>query len=223
MNAAIAVALPCNQRKGRCTPSGVCPRTAAALSRLEARATRLLAAVWVAGVLAGCGGGDLADLEAFVGGNDSTKAAQSPSTEVAPQHETPVPFAYGAMHGRSPFEPAAAKLDAKGATTGLRPDASRQRQALERFPLGQLQLVGGMRGRGVDYALIQDPLGEVRRVTVGDYLGTDHGRIARIRDDGVDLVEIVRDGAGGWLRRSRTVTLASVAEQASDPRTEEVP
>jgi len=48
----------------------------------------------------------------------------------------------------------------------------------------------------------------VHRVTAGDYMGTNHGRIESIDDTRLELEEIVSDGAGGWLRRSRTVQLS---------------
>jgi type IV pilus assembly protein PilP len=40
-------------------------------------------------------------------------------------------------------------------------------------------------------------------------MGTDHGRIVSIDEAVIELDEIVPDGVGGWLKRSRTVRLAS--------------
>jgi type IV pilus assembly protein PilP len=40
-------------------------------------------------------------------------------------------------------------------------------------------------------------------------MGTDHGRISRISEASIDLIEIVPDGVGGWVERERTVSLGT--------------
>ncbi len=65
------------------------------------------------------------------------------------------------------------------------------------------------------YALVRDPAGGVHKVQVGDYLGTDHGRITSIDEIEVQLMEIVSDGTGGWVERARTVTLGGGEEEPS--------
>jgi type IV pilus assembly protein PilP len=45
------------------------------------------------------------------------------------------------------------------------------------------------------------------RVSSGAYMGQSDGRITDIQADRVDLVELVPDGAGGWLERPAAVTL----------------
>ncbi|MDE0190628.1 MAG: pilus assembly protein PilP, partial [Gammaproteobacteria bacterium] len=56
-------------------------------------------------------------------------------------------------------------------------------------------------------ALIRDPSGITHPLAVGDYLGRDHGRIAAIRPLGIDILELVEDGQGGWMARARTLDL----------------
>jgi len=67
-------------------------------------------------------------------------------------------------------------------------------------------MVGTLANGGGRYALIKGGDG-VHRVKIGDYLGRNHGRIVEISDAGVDVVEIVPDGEGGWLERPRSLTL----------------
>jgi len=45
------------------------------------------------------------------------------------------------------------------------------------------------------------------RVQVGAYLGQSDGRVTAINEDRVELVELVPDGAGGWLERPATILL----------------
>jgi type IV pilus assembly protein PilP len=47
---------------------------------------------------------------------------------------------------------------------------------------------------------------------VGDYIGTQWGRIERIEEAHVELVEIVSNGGGGWLRRPRTIEMNQTGE-----------
>ncbi|MCB1693939.1 MAG: pilus assembly protein PilP, partial [Pseudomonadales bacterium] len=54
--------------------------------------------------------------------------------------------------------------------------------------------------------------GGVHRVQVGDFMGTNWGKIESINDTRIDLTEIVSDGQGGWLRRPRTLELKGVSE-----------
>ena len=81
------------------------------------------------------------------------------------------------------------------------------RQYLERFDIGQLSMVGTLSRDGTQFALILDSEGGVHPVRTGDYLGRNHGRITQVSEATLRIVEIVSDGAGGWLERSRTVQL----------------
>ena len=48
-----------------------------------------------------------------------------------------------------------------------------------------------------------------QRGGVGDYMGGRHGRVQRIGDASLELVELVPDG-GGWARRRRTLAAPPV-------------
>jgi type IV pilus assembly protein PilP len=75
-----------------------------------------------------------------------------------------------------------------------------------------LSMVGTLAQDGQSWALIEDGERGVHRVQVGDYMGSSWGQIERISDTGIDITEIVSDGAGGWLRRPRTIELKGLAE-----------
>jgi type IV pilus assembly protein PilP len=95
---------------------------------------------------------------------------------------------------RSPFVPSIRALP-----SAVRPNPDRPRQYLERFPLDSLKLVGTLRlGKDV-YALVQDPHGIVHRVTYGNYLGQNDGKIVAIHPNGLVLREILANGTGGWV------------------------
>jgi len=127
-----------------------------------------------------------------------------------PPFEQVAPFAYQAGGFRSPFEaPVEVVPGRKNRVEGrkVRPDATRVKQYLEQFNIGQLAMVGTLEQRGQLYALIRDIEEGVHRVRAGDYMGSDHGKILAIHDTAIDLIEIVSDGTGGWVERQRQVSL----------------
>jgi len=169
--------------------------------------TRVTACLLTASVIAGCGHEppDSAPPVAGAAGSASHAAA------IPTVYATGV-FRYGAMAERNPFEP---YTELQGARSSNAPDPTRRRQPQERFPLGQLEMVGTLAGRGKAVALIRDPAGTTHPLAVGDYLGRDHGRITKVRETGVDLVEYIEDDQGGWKVRPRTVEL-SIPESTDD-------
>ena len=57
------------------------------------------------------------------------------------------------------------------------------------------------------YALISDPDGLIHRVQPENYLGRNHGRVLSVYDDRIELQELVRNGADGWMPRDAKVAL----------------
>ena len=121
----------------------------------------------------------------------------------APQQQpAPVPLAYSGSEFRSPFSLPAPKPRV-GPPSNVRPNPARKREPLERYALGTLRLVGFVEQRGELFALVQPPDGGITRIVVGNHLGRNHGRVVRLSKAGIDIVEIVPDGAGAWMERRR--------------------
>jgi type IV pilus assembly protein PilP len=91
-------------------------------------------------------------------------------------------------------------------TGNIKPDVNRPKQFLEGFNIETFSMVGILANASGRYALVNGA-GGVHRVKVGDYLGRNDGRITKITDGEIDVIEIVPDGEGGWLERPRTITL----------------
>jgi type IV pilus assembly protein PilP len=159
-------------------------------------------------LLAGCGGSDdFADLRAFM---DEVRARPAPPVEALPTIVQAPPFAYQAGDMRSPFDPPVVLKRVERPAGGVRvePDIRRQREYLEQFPVTSLAMVGSIAQDKRLQALVRDGNGAVHRVGHGNYLGSDHGRVNRISEAAIELIEIVPDGAGGWVERARTLALA---------------
>ena len=119
-------------------------------------------------------------------------------------------FTYSAMNLRSPFVQSIPEESSKkeAVTGGIHPDANRHKEALETFPLDSLRMVGTIEKEGKKWSLIVDPSSAVTRVTVGNYIGQNHGRIDKVLDDKLELTEIVPDPNGGWRERKASISIA---------------
>lgn len=90
--------------------------------------------------------------------------------------------------------------------------SNRQREVLEDFDLATLKLVAIFK-RGEDrVAMVQDATGKGYIVRRGNYMGKNNGRIEKIDDDTLYLVEQVLNPAGDITERQVTLTLKEVNE-----------
>ena len=157
-----------------------------------------LALVAITGCTRGSG-----DLENWIA---EVKARPAPPLEGIPVMQQFESFEYAAQDLRDPFSPPIAARD--GAGDGPRPDPDRRREELEAFPLDSLKMSGTLGGAaGQQRGLVMTPDRVVHRVRVGNYLGQNEGRITGIYEDRIELVELVTDGAGGWLERRASIAL----------------
>ncbi|MEH6528566.1 MAG: pilus assembly protein PilP [Porticoccus sp.] len=159
-------------------------------------------------ILSGCsGGGQHEDLQRFMA---DAKAKPVGDIEPLPTFRAYKTFRYGAIAMRSPFEPPLA-LALTDSVTGSEkvpaPDKGRKREYLESYNFAALSLVGILSKDGQFWSLINDGGGGIHRVTVGNYVGKNHGRITSVSDSKADVIEVVPDGKGSWVERPRTLAL----------------
>lgn len=84
---------------------------------------------------------------------------------------------------------------------------NRNREELEQFPLDALRMVGTLDNDSNNWAIVLDPDGVVHRVKVGNYLGTNIGKVINIFEDRVELREIIQDSTGRWEEREAALAL----------------
>ncbi len=163
------------------------------------RMPMLFALVIVCATLTACGLGR-GDLEKWVA---EVKARPAPPLQPLPVVKQFEMFEYTAQNLRDPFDQT---FNGEG-STGPRPDPGRRKQTLEGFPLDSLKMVGTL-GAGKNItALVMAPDKVTYRVNPGMYLGQSDGRVTAVHEGQVDLVELVPDGAGGWLERPARLAL----------------
>jgi type IV pilus assembly protein PilP len=130
--------------------------------------------------------------------------------EPPPEFKAYKTYTYSAAALRSPFSPPVEieTVQVPRGTQDVKPDLNRPREQLESYSIDSLQMVGTIRRPEGDlYALVSDSSGALHRVSQGNFLGRNHGKILNIRENKIDVVEIVSDGLDGWLERPRTIIL----------------
>ncbi len=155
-------------------------------------------------MLSACGG-DMDDLDQYI---NTIKARPGGRIEPLPEIKPYEVYTYvaDAQGIRSPFVPDTPQ--ASSSSGGARPDLDRSREYLESFPLDSLGMVGTLYIGETMYGLLQTSDGLIHRVTPGNYLGQNDGRITEISESEVALVEIISDGIGGYIERDAAVGLA---------------
>ena len=167
---------------------------------------RMVAGTCLVLLLSACGRGitstpgDAPNLEKWTA---DVRARPAPPLDPLPVMQQFESFEYTAQTMRDPFSDAWSNAD----STGLRPDPNRRKETLEQYPLDSLDMVGTIGGGSNLIALVMAPDKVTYRVRPGAYLGQSDGRITGVHEDRIELVELVPDGAGGWLERPASIAL----------------
>lgn len=154
-------------------------------------------------LLSACGG-SMSDLEDYA---TDVKSRKSGEVDPIPQIVPYSPFTYVASGRRDPF--AALTFARANSDDGLRPDLNRNREPLEEYPLDGLRMVGTIRRRDDRYALVRAADGIIHRVTTGNYMGQNFGKIIAISDADIQLVELISDGFGGYTEQPANIALST--------------
>jgi len=160
----------------------------------------------LAALLVGCGGDrEFRDLQDFMAKTRAKPGGKIDPIPTFPPYEV---FKYGAMALRSPFDvPATVATEGTSGTPAVAPNQARAREVLENYNFASLSMVGSLYRDGARWSLIDDGAGQIHRVTLGSYMGKNHGRIVSVNEDRTDVIEIIPDGEDGWVERSRALSL----------------
>lgn len=157
--------------------------------------------------LSACSGSSNQDLKDFI---EETKRRPAGQIEPLPPFVPYQSFTYSAMTERAPFDPPVEDIDqlVLGKKTNVTPDTSREKEFLEGFNIASLNMVGTIEQNGTLWALINDGQGGIHRVTQGNHLGKNYGRIVATSKRQIDIIEIVPNGADGWVERPQVIKIA---------------
>jgi type IV pilus assembly protein PilP len=167
-----------------------------------------VASLLLCAAVAGCSGEEHSDLRHFVQDSDKLPHGNIPPLPEVKPYEA---YTYNAYDLVDPFKPR--KIEPpKGSGGGVAPDLNRRREPLEAFPLENLRMVGTLEQNKRMYALVRAPDNTLYRVTAGNYLGQNFGRIVGISESQVKLKEIVQDSAGNWEEKEQVLLLSEEQE-----------
>ncbi|MDO9452626.1 MAG: pilus assembly protein PilP [Stagnimonas sp.] len=154
--------------------------------------------------LSACSSG-MGDLEQYV---TEVKSRKTRQIEPIPQIKQYEAFAYAGQDRRNPFVRAEPQKDPNAPGNNIRPDPNRNPEPLEEFPLDGLRMLGTINKEKSVFALVKAPDNVVHRVTLGNHMGQNYGKITAITDSSIDLVEIIPDGFGGFMERPANLALS---------------
>lgn len=156
-------------------------------------------------LLAGCSSDGLEDLREFV---RTAHADRKPKIEPLPEIKPYEAFAYAAIDLADPFSAANLRPQtAQSKLSGPRPDMNRRKEPLEDYPLDSLKMVGTLSKGKMSWGVIQTADGAVYRVQKGNHLGQNFGRITRVTDEKIDLIELVQGAMGEWVEREASIAI----------------
>jgi type IV pilus assembly protein PilP len=150
--------------------------------------------------LAACSEPNISDLKSYVA---EVKSRQKGAVEPLPEIKAVEPFLFSADGLRDPFvqDEKAQQTEEMRVDNGIRPDQARPKEELEGYALDSLRMVGTVKLANEHWGLVQANDGTIHRVRAGNHAGQNYGKIVRVRDDGIELVEIIPDSPGTWRER----------------------
>lgn len=176
------------------------------MKRIGRQVRHVAGMVLIAVMLTACSE-SMGDLEKYI---ETVKARPADPIPPIPPVKTYTPYVYEGLTGRDPFRQSISEGSDDVRSTrgsGPRPDFGRSKEYLERYELDTLSMVGTFSKEQSYWALIRDPEGVIHRVSVGNYMGKNHGKVVNISSTEVDLSELISDGADGWLVREASIAL----------------
>ena len=158
-------------------------------------------------LLTGCVNEDNSDLTNYIA---EVKARPKTQIEPLPAMKIVEPFIFRPDGLRDPFKPIERIEQNDGVEfasgSGIRPDTTRRKEDLESYSLDSLRMAGTVKKEGV-WGLIKASDGTIHRVRVGNYMGKNYGKIIRIVEDKIELMEIVPDKPGTWREQQASLAL----------------
>lgn len=159
--------------------------------------------------MTGCSNDDFSDLTKYI---QEVKAKPKGAIEPLPEIKVVEPFVFKPDGLRDPFQPVEknndiSAIDNSGAN-GIKPDTERRKEELEAYSLDTLRMVGTLTNAKGLWGLVKAKDGTIHRVQVGNHMGQNYGKIIRILEDKIELMEIVPDKPGTWREQQASLALA---------------
>ena len=159
--------------------------------------------------LTACSDDDVSDLNRYI---QEVKARPKGAIEPLPETKIVESFIFKPDGLRDPFRQTVKSMEELGpdvsGVKGIRPDTERRKEELEAYSLDTLRMVGTLKDQLGLWGLVKTKDGTIHSVQVGNHMGLNYGKIIRILDDKIELMEIVPDKPGTWREQQATLALA---------------
>lgn len=174
-----------------------------------AHLTRGVTCILLIGLI-GCSGGDMADLKEYIA---EVKSRHKTAVDPLPEVKTVEPFLFSGIDLRDPFVPDDKNQEPEDekVESGIRPDTARPKEELESYELDSLHMVGTVNQQGTLWGLIKANDSTIHRVRAGNFMGKNYGKIVSVKENSIELIEIVSDGPGSWRERKSGLELAEAS------------
>ena len=149
------------------------------------------------------------DLKVFV---DKTKLQIYPVNDTIPTLKKIDIISFTQTSGRNPFSEPELEIAAPLRDTPKscpQPDFKRKKYPLEMYSLDNLTMRGTLFINDQLWALVQVSGGEIHKVKPGDHLGLNYGKVLKISENKIELLELASDKNGCWQERVTQITLQS--------------
>lgn len=153
-------------------------------------------------ILVGCSQNNVSDLQAYVSDIQNKKYT---GIEPLPNMVSYATHIYDQTDQRNPFVPV--RDGPSGEDDKVCNNADRTLDALEDFPLDSLTMVGSLQQHGERWALIRSQDSVVYRRKTNDYIGQNNGRITRIDESSIELLEQIPDKNIGCFKKITVLSL----------------
>ncbi len=179
---------------------------------------KILCCVFFAIILSGCISADTVSLN-----SELSSIMSRPGGLIEPLPEIKPYEAYtyqsGLSDAHNPFKLfyviKKTELESDGVNDALTPEVEREiknrnREELEAYELDSLRMVGTLDNDDDEWGIVLDPEGAVHRVSVGNYLGVNIGKITHVHEDRIELREIIQNSDGRWEERQAALALIEI-------------
>lgn len=175
---------------------------------LPANRALLVALMFMSAGITACSSDDVSDLSKYI---QEVKARPKGAIEPLPETKIVESFIFKPEGLRDPFKPTEKITEEAGpdvaGVSGIKPDTERRKEELEAYSLDTLRMVGTLTDQQGHWGLVRTKDGTIHSVRVGNYMGQNYGKIIRILDDKIELMEIVPDKPGTWREQQATLAL----------------
>ncbi len=171
--------------------------------------------VAIAVLLNGCGNKEMAELKKYA---ESTLAKPGRPVEPLPPIKPFVRYLYNAEKEglRDPFEPfffgisggeSSESLEDNGQDRYVQEILTHNKEELEYFELDSLRMVGTLEESGKLWGIIRDQDGLIYKISNGNYMGRNFGKVEAIEEGEIRLREIIQGPNGKWAERAAKLSL----------------